>query len=258
MEVALYPWSAINWVAASSRCFDERSLRTLRRSILSSLLATSDVQHVRYALAMKVGVTPEQLPVLLAAEVKLNRVFLGEPDRAVDLLTMSDHTPARLTTPGLGHRNLQIRGPVSIAYRCRGAVGDEPHPVQVGHHVCRLVLNRLKRADRTSKRYPLLRVFYCYLKILLDQTDQVRAFENRRPIRERFERGNFNDFASGDVDIVENNFSELLSSHGLERGHPDALCLPCHRRREKAFIASRKHPDHIGHVRVGNEQFRSI
>src|SRR5215831_2946393 len=129
---------------------------------------------------MKVAVAPKQLTVLLAAEVKLNRVFPGESDRAVDLLTVSDHTPARLTAPGLGHRNLQVRGPVSIAYRCRGAIGDESHPIQVGDHVCRFVLDRLERADRTPKRYPLFRVFYRKLKILLDQTDQVGAFENRR------------------------------------------------------------------------------
>src|SRR5262249_12227286 len=115
MDVALYPWSAINWVAASSRRFDERSLRILRRSVLSGLPATSDAQHLRYALSMTVAITPKQLAVLLAAEVKLNRVFLGEPDRAVDLLTVSDHPPARLTAPSLGQLNCQIGGPVSIA-----------------------------------------------------------------------------------------------------------------------------------------------
>ena len=53
-----------------------------------------DLQHLRDALAVEVGVAPEELGALLAAEEELDDVVLGEADTAVDLLAVGDHAAA--------------------------------------------------------------------------------------------------------------------------------------------------------------------
>src|ERR1700733_7522884 len=180
--------------------------------------------------------------MLLAPKIKLNGVLLGESDRTVNLLAMRHDAAARLTAPGLGHRNFQIRGRISIAYCCCRSVGDESHPVQVGHHVRRLMLNRLKCADRTTKRRPCSRVFDGNLKILLDQTDQVSAFENYRAIRKRVEVWDLDDVISRHVDMIENNFGELLPGHRCEGSDLNTFSSPRYSSSDEAILAPCEHP----------------
>src|ERR1700691_3803396 len=118
------------------------------------------------------------------------------------------------------------------------------------------MLNRLKRADRTAERSARFRVFDRYLEISLDETDLISTFENRSAIREGVEICDVDDVIFRDADTIENNFGELLSGHRVERHDSNALCGARHRSHHEAALASCDYPDHIGHLRIGNEQLR--
>src|SRR5207249_2886134 len=75
-------FSSLN--AGDSREVSSRSTDTAGR------YQSSDFELLRHQLAVVVRVAPHQLHPLLAPEVELDLVFLGEADAAVDLLAVRD------------------------------------------------------------------------------------------------------------------------------------------------------------------------
>src|SRR5262249_42618422 len=101
-------------------------------------------------------------------------------------------------------------------------------------------------------------VFDGNLKILLDEADQIRAFENRRAIQKRLEFRNFDEITACHADILEYDFRELLPGHRPESCDSDAVSSGRYRPGNEAIPVSRDYPDKIGHLCIGNEELRSI
>src|SRR3990170_8064383 len=99
--------------------------------------STSNAQALGDQLAVVIGVAPGQLRRLLAPEVELDLVVLGEADAAVHLLGGGDDATARLAHPRLGDMHLLVDVGLFLGDGPRRLVGDVAGGVDVGRGVGR-------------------------------------------------------------------------------------------------------------------------
>ena len=209
---------------------------------------------------MVVGVAPEELGALLAAEVELDDVVLGEADAAVDLLAMGDHAAAGLAAPGLRHGRVHVLGRLVLAGGPGGLVGNEAHAVDVGDHVGGLVLDGLEGADGAAELDALLGVVDGDLEVLLGEADEVGVLEIHGDVAAAHARLGIDghDVLGSDADVVEDDLGLLVAGDGLEEVDLHAgLVAGDDEVGEPAIGGIRDDVQVVGHVGVGHEELRA-
>ena len=89
---------------------------------------------------MEINVAVVQLLNLCPSRIKLQVMFLGEPDGAVCLMSRGAYTLVGSAHPGFRHRHLTL-GRNTFRYLPGGLVGNDTTAFHVGGHIGAVVLH---------------------------------------------------------------------------------------------------------------------